>query len=207
MRGQPGFFDVDERVKRLSGLGDQLLAFANALDFEVFRPELSGALAYSDGMLGGRPSFDPVMMFKVLIIQAMNSLLDERTEFLINYRLSFMRFLGLGLQDRVPDARTIWLFREKLTKSDAIKTLFARFDSVLRQSGYVAMSGQSVDASLIAASLQRNTLQEKQAQEGAGSRRLEGQAAETPPEGSRCALNGEVHQSQAARGSFTAAGR
>ena len=96
------FFDVDERLKRLSDLGDQLLAFAAAVDFEIFRPELTRALAYSDGSQGGRPPFDPVMMFKILVIQAANTLSDERTEFLINDRLSFMRFLGLSLSDRVP---------------------------------------------------------------------------------------------------------
>lgn len=104
MRGQPGFFDFDERLKRLSDLGDQLEAFAGAVDFEIFRADLVKALAYSDGSQGGRPPFDPVMMFKVLIIQAANSLSDERAEFLISDRLSFMRFLGLGLSDRVPDA-------------------------------------------------------------------------------------------------------
>jgi len=67
--------------------------------------------AYSDGAQGGRPPFDPVMMFKVLVIQTTNNLSDERAEFLINDRLSFMRFLGLGLSDRISDARTIWLFR------------------------------------------------------------------------------------------------
>ena len=100
MRGQSGFFDVDERLKRLSDLGDQLLAFAAAVDFEMFRAELTRALAYSDGSQGGRPPFDPVLMFKVLIVQATNNLSDERAEFLINDRLSFMRFLGLGLARR-----------------------------------------------------------------------------------------------------------
>jgi IS5 family transposase len=90
-----------------------------------------------------------------------------RAEFLINDRLSFVRFLGLGLSDRVPDARTIWLFREKLTKAGAIKRLFARFDVTLRQAGFITMSGQIVDASLIATPRQRNS-----------------QAA---PEGPRCA--------------------
>ena len=163
MRGQAGFFDVDERLKRLSDLGDQLLAFAAAVDFEIFRPELTRALAYSDGSQGGRPPFDPVMMFKILVIQAANTLSDERTEFLINDRLSFMRFLGLGLSDRVPDARTIWLFREKLTRAGAIKPLFDRFDAALREAGYIAMGGQIVDASLIAAPKQRNTEEEKKA--------------------------------------------
>jgi len=96
MQGQRGFFDVNDRLKRLSDLGDQLEAFRAAVDFELFRPDLNAALAYSDGVQGGRPPFDPVMMFKILIIQATNNLSDERAEFLINDRLSFMRFLGLG---------------------------------------------------------------------------------------------------------------
>ena len=141
MAGQVGFFDVDDRLKRLSNLGDQLDMFARIVDFELFRPDLLQALAYSSGTQGGRPPFDPVMMFKILVIQAANTLLDERTEFLINDRLSFMRFLGLS--DRVPDARTIWLFREKLTKAGAIQQLFDR-----------------LDASLIAAPKQRNTREE-----------------------------------------------
>ena len=161
MRQAAGFFDVDERLKRLSDLGDQLEAFTAAIDFEVFRPELEAALAYSAGAKGGRPPFDPVMMFKVLVIQTANTLSDERTEYLINDRLSFMRFLGLGLSDRVPDARTIWLFREKLTKAGAVGPLFARFDATLRAAGYIAMSGQIVDATLVQAPRQRNTQAEK----------------------------------------------
>jgi IS5 family transposase len=74
-----------------------------------------------------------------------------------------MRFLGLSLSDRVPDARTIWLFREKLTRVEAIKPLLDRFDAALREAGYVAMGGQIVDASLIAAPKQRNTEEEKKA--------------------------------------------
>jgi IS5 family transposase len=101
------------------------------------------------------------MMFKVLVIQAANNLSDERPEFLINDRLSFMRFLGLQLCDRAPDARTIWLFREKLTKAGAVGLLFERFDETLRRSGYIAMLGQIVEANLIAAPRQRNTEDEK----------------------------------------------
>jgi transposase, IS5 family len=63
------------------------------------------------------------MMFKVLVIQTVNTQSDERAECLVNDRLSFMRFLGLGLSDRVPDARTIWLFREKLTRAGAMQRL------------------------------------------------------------------------------------
>lgn len=72
-----------------------------------------------------------------------------------------MRFLGLGLSDRVPDARTIWLFRERLTRAGAIQPLFERFDTMLREAGYIAMSGQIVDSSLVAAPKQHNTKEEK----------------------------------------------
>ena len=73
-----GSFDFDERLKRLSDLGDQLETYAGTVDFEMFRPELEAALAYSDGAQGGRPPYDPVMMFKIMVIQAANNLSDER---------------------------------------------------------------------------------------------------------------------------------
>ena len=80
MRGQPGFFDVDDRLKRLSDMGDQLEAFGFAVDFEAFRPELVAALSYSNGSQGGRPPFDPVMMFKILVIRLPADRLDESHE-------------------------------------------------------------------------------------------------------------------------------
>lgn len=141
MMKQSGLFDVEERLARLSGLGDQLEEFSRTVDFEVFRTELDKALAYADGSKGGRPPFDSVLMFKILMIQTLSSLSDERTEYLINNRLSFMRFLGLGLSDRVPDAKTVWLFRERLTQAGAIGRLFERFDATLRDAGYLPMSG------------------------------------------------------------------
>src|ERR1700733_6496262 len=115
MRGQAGFFDVEERLKELSAKGDALERLTAVVDFELFRADLKRAVPRSDGLKGGRPAFDHVLMFKVLVLQASHSLSDERTEYLIRDRLSFMRFLGLGLADTVPDANTIWTFREALT--------------------------------------------------------------------------------------------
>ena len=158
---QPGFFDVEERPARLSGLGDQLEAFSRTVDFEVFRSGLDQALAYSDGSKGGRLPFDAVLMFKILVIQTLNNLSDERTEYLINDRLSFMRLLDMGLSDRVPDAKTVWLFRERVTQAGAIDGLFNRFDATLRNAGYLPMSGQILDATLVAVPKQRNTNAEK----------------------------------------------
>ena len=102
-------------------------------------------------------------MFKILVIQAQRGLSDDRAEYLINDRLSFMRFLGRGLGDRVPDAKTIWKFRERLTRAGAVDRLFRRFDDAVRAAGYIAMSGQIVDSSLVAVPKQRHTRAEKQA--------------------------------------------
>lgn len=74
-----------------------------------------------------------------------------------------MRFLGLGLADSVPDANTIWTLREALKRAEAIDGLFRRFDEALRSEGFLAMSGQIVDATIIAAPKQRNTVGEKNA--------------------------------------------
>src|SRR4249920_1432830 len=162
MSGQPGLFDLDERYAALSTTGDPLERLAAVIDFEVFRSDLDTALARSDGSKGGRPPMDAVMMFQVLVLQALYGLADEQTEFQIRDRLSFMRFLRLDLHGRVPDARTIWLFRELLTRAKAIDALFARFDAHLRASGYLAMGGQMIDASIVEAPRQRNTDAEKE---------------------------------------------
>jgi len=47
------------------------------------------------------------MMFKILVLQTLYNLADEQVEYQIRDRLSFMRFLGLGLEDTVPDATTV----------------------------------------------------------------------------------------------------
>lgn len=131
------------------------------MDFEIFYPELDAALSRSDRSQGGRPPMDAVMMFKILVIQALYGLTDARTEFQFRDRLSFMQFLGLDLHGRVPDARTIWLFREQLTKAGAVERLFARFDAHLKEAGYLAMGGQMIDASIVEAPRQRDTDGEK----------------------------------------------
>jgi hypothetical protein len=108
-----------------------------------------------------------------------------------------MRFLGLGLGDAVPDANTIWTCREALTKAGAIAQLFELFDQELRAQGYLAMSGQLVDATIVAAPKQRNTSAEAGDQAGPRAGGLAGQAGEAPPEGPRCPLDRQDHQGQA----------
>jgi transposase, IS5 family len=168
MAGQPGFFDLDQRYAALSAAGDPLERLASVVDFELFRAELDAALERSDRTKGGRPPYDPVLMFKVLVLQTLYTLSDDQTEYQLKDRLSFLRFVGLALEDRVPDAKTIWLFREQLTRAGAIERLFARFDVALRDAGYLAMGGQIVDATVVEARRPRLTKDEKATIRGGG---------------------------------------
>lgn len=166
MRDEPGFFDVDERLKELSAKGDDLERLNAVVDFELFRADLERAIPRSDRAKGGRPPYDHVLMFKALILQSCHSLSDERTEYLIKDRLSFMRFLGLSLAQNVPDANSIWNFREALTRAaiegqPAIEVLFKRFEAALTEAGFLAMGGQIIDATIVVAPKQRNTEAEK----------------------------------------------
>jgi transposase, IS5 family len=113
MAGQPGFFDLSDRYEALSAAGDPLERLSAVVDFELFRSPLVAVLRRSPRNKRGRPPFDPVLMFKILVLQALYSLSDEATEFQIKGRLSFQRFLGVGLEGTVPDPTTVWLFRER----------------------------------------------------------------------------------------------
>ena len=66
-------------------------------------------------------------MFRMLVLQALNNLSDEQVEYQVRDRLSFSRFLGLAIEDSIPDATTLWLFREKLARAGLIEQLFDRF--------------------------------------------------------------------------------
>ena len=65
----------------------------------------------------------------MLVLQALYNLSDDQTELQWRDRLSFMRFAGLELEDAVPDAKTLWLSREALTKAGAVKGLFNQLDA------------------------------------------------------------------------------
>ncbi len=149
MAGQPGFFDGEERPRWLSASGDPLERLRAMVDFEAFRAELEAALPRADRSRRGRPPWDAVLMFRVLVLQAFYTLSDDQAEYQLRDRLRFMRFVGLALQAAVPDAKTIWLCREQLTRACAPARLFARFDAMLAERGFLAMGGQIVDATVV----------------------------------------------------------
>jgi IS5 family transposase len=160
---QPGFWSVDDRLRELSAQGDPLEQLQQIVEFELFRPVLATATGSVDRSKGGRPPFDAVLKFKMLYLQGQHGLSFEQTERLVRDRLSWMRFCGLTIADPVPDANTLWDFREALIAAGAFETLFERLDKAIKGAGFLAMGGQIIDASLVAAPRQRNTDAEKEA--------------------------------------------
>ena len=115
-------------MEKLSTKNDPLEKLNKNIDWEIFRSVLNKVFEKEPKGPGGCPPYDYVMIFKILILQRYYNISDEQTEYQILDRLSFMRFLGLSLCDKVPDSNTIWLFRENLTNNSAIEKLFATFD-------------------------------------------------------------------------------
>jgi IS5 family transposase len=159
---QKGFFDESDRLKDLSQMGDPLERLNKYIQWESFRDILTRALKKEAEGPGGRPPYDYVMMFKILILQKMYNMADDTTEYQINDRLSFQRFLGLSLCDKVPDAKTIWHFREELNKAQIIDTVFYRFVEQLEQKGIITRSGSIVDATFVDVPRQRNSKKENE---------------------------------------------
>ena len=163
--GQLGFFDLSRRYEGLNKKRDPLATLAAVIPWETFRPTLLQALITYDlrtpaeerRSRAGRKPWDEVVVFKALVVQALYNLYDEQTEYQLRDRLSFVRFLGLSLEDEVPDATTLWLYREALAQAGAVEVLFAAFDGHLRDQGFLAMGGQIVDATIVAAPRQRNS--------------------------------------------------
>jgi transposase, IS5 family len=163
MAAQRGFWDVEDRLKELSAEGDPLEKLTATVDFEMFRPFLQKAFRRADPSKGGRPGYDVVLKFRMLVLQALHGLSLQQTDYLVRDRLSWMRFCGLGPGDAVPDANTLWDFREALIEARMLDRLFERLDKAISDAGYLPMSGQIVDATLVAAPKQRNTIEEKKA--------------------------------------------
>jgi IS5 family transposase len=157
---QKGFFDENDRLAELSKMGDPLEKLNAFIQWEDFREKLEKAFSKEPKGPGGRPPFDYVMMFKILILQKLYNMADDKTEYQIKDRLSFQRYLGLSLCDTVPDAKTIWSFREALQESQILDDIFDQFVEQTESKGIITHSGSIVDATFVDAPRQRNTREE-----------------------------------------------
>jgi len=159
---QYSFFDEEARLEKLTALGDTLEQLNAIVNWRIFNPVLDKAIPRIESEKGGRPPMANLLMFKTLVIKRLYSLSHDQTEYQINDRLSFMRFIGLGLGDRIPDAKTIWLYEDMLSKSEAGKELFDLFFEAIAAKGYVTRKGSIVDASFVEAAKRKNTKEQRE---------------------------------------------
>ena len=162
---QMGFFDADKRLSILSLKGDPLEAISKLMPWEMFRADIELVVLPAEESRkskAGRKPIDALVLLRMLVLQSLYNLSDDQIEYQVRDRLSFTRFVGLGIEDGIPDGTTLWLFREKLAKAGLIDKLFERFGRHLEAKGYIARGGQMVDATIVAVPRQRNSRDENE---------------------------------------------
>jgi len=159
MGKQLNILGADVQLGRLSKLGDPLERIKEAIDWNIFRSPIRRRIRKGDYSKGGRPPTDEILMFKITLLQDWNNTSDDNTEYLVNCRLDWQRFLEMELGEKSPDAKTIWLFKEQLGK-DGMRELFDIFNEKLRVLGLVKHEGSLVDATFVDVPKQRNSRDE-----------------------------------------------
>lgn len=160
---QENLFEEEITLQALSSMGNPLEELVHYVDFEMFRPTLEDVLIKKDcKTAAGRPQYDAVLIFKVIFLQRYYGLGDEQIQYQIIDRTSFRNFLGIHTVDEVPDEKTVWHYRNKLSKKGTFDTLFADFRKKLDDCGLRFTEGKIIDASFVEAPKQRNTREENQ---------------------------------------------
>jgi IS5 family transposase len=158
---QISLYDESKALERLSRQGDKLEWLNKVMDWRMFQPILNKAKPNrTSEEKGGRPPIPPMMMFKIVILQELYGVSNDDTEYQINDRLSWKRFLGLTMSDKSPDSTRIWLFREALTANKVYDDLFVLFNEKMEELGVITHKGSIVDASFVDVPRQRNTREE-----------------------------------------------
>jgi len=146
--GQINLFGAEMQLDKLTRLGDPLTQLNELICWEMFRQTIEEAIR-KDMSRGGRPPYDAILMYKITMLQQWYGLSDMGIEYQINDRLSFMRFLGLEVGDRVPDGNTIWDFREALKDNGVDRKLFDLFNAMLEEKGIITRRGSIIDATFV----------------------------------------------------------
>lgn len=157
---QLSLFDEEKRYAKLTELGDPLEKVDSTMDWEMFREKLTKICQKEDYTKGGRPPIDIITKFKASVLRRIYNLSFDQIEYQINNRLSFMRFLGIGLNEQVFDSRTIWNFENKLVKTGLIDEMFFMFDEKLEKAGLITHKETIIDATFVDVPKQRNNHEE-----------------------------------------------
>ena len=160
LTGTTSLFGEQFRLEKLSKQGDPLEQLNHVIKWEGFSPILDKMLNTDKSSKAGAKPYDPLLMFKILILQRYYNLSDKQIEYQILDRLSFCRFLGLTLNDKIPDEKTVWDFRERLINKGLDRELFDKFRGLLEVNDLIAHEGKIIDASFVEVPRQRNTREE-----------------------------------------------
>lgn len=136
--------DEKQRVTKLQGKESVLNSLADSIPWETFRPLLDKGYVQERKTNAGRKRIDPLILFKMLVLQQLFNLSDEDLEFQVNDRRSFEEFVGLGVRNSIKDASTVDFFRERLRKADFIEELLEVFEAYLR-SQCLSITGQGFE--------------------------------------------------------------
>jgi IS5 family transposase len=147
--GQIILFGAETQLEKLSKMGDQLEKMKEKINWELFRFPLEAAIRKPNYSKGGRPAWDVVLMYKIVMLQQWYNLSDESTEYMINCRLDFMRFLDIECGAKVPDENTIWDFKQALSETGVDRELFDLFNAELTKEGIITRKGSIIDATFV----------------------------------------------------------
>ncbi len=138
-------------AERLKGVDSFLLQIDRIIDIDKLRPILNKNGIGTKNVCGVK-AYDNVMMFKILLLQKYYNLSDKAAEESLHVNLLFMRFIGLGMQESVPDDTTICRFRNSLIENNLYDKLFCSVNKQLAENGLIAKEGKAIliDATLIA---------------------------------------------------------
>lgn len=189
-------FEQESTVQSLSEMGNPLEFISGIVDFELFRPTLEAHLLNEERKSNaGRRPIDPVLMFKVMFLQRLYGLSDEQAEYQIKDRTSFREFLGILTVTDVPDARTIWKYRETLSKSGGYDAMFRDFYNHLATLGLIVHEGKMIDASFVVSPPPAQHPGRKRRHKGWQRRRALGrQAQQEAPQGHGCKMDKEARR-------------
>jgi hypothetical protein len=124
-------FAGEERSAKRERLGDPLQVLNRHIDFAALAKAVNAKRMIGDAGRGGRPPYPTELMIRLLVVQNLYNLSDDAMEYQLLDRASFQRFAGLEQSGRVPDAKTLWVWRERLKKQD----LCGSVESYLRETG------------------------------------------------------------------------
>ena len=125
MKPRISLFAEQERENRRTKLGDPLVGLAEHVDFEALAARAKG----------GRPPYSIILMIKILVLQQLYDLADDALECHLLDRRGFLLFLDRAGISSIPDAKTIWLFRDRLAQAGVGDQVFEQVQQQLLSQG------------------------------------------------------------------------